>query len=104
MLEVAKNYDEEEKENDTRRAPEPVNLKYQKMINEMTMFLRNEDNRILCNKIDKNVQLINNTLFYLANEGEDNLEIKRNLNIFDTLKEVLLFEVQEDFIIIFQKY
>ena len=28
MLEVAKNYDEEEKENDTRRAPEPVNLNY----------------------------------------------------------------------------
>jgi len=98
MLEVVKNYDDEERENDNRAPPEPRNLKHEKMINEMKRFLRIEDNRILCNKIDMNGQLIN-TCFYLANQGEDNLEIERVLNIFNTLKEVLLFEVKEDFLI-----
>ena len=45
-----------------------------------------------------NSQLIN-TCFYLANKGEDNLEIERVINIFDTLKEVLLFQVEKDFLI-----
>ena len=63
----------------------------------MNKFLSDEDQRILCNKIDMNGQLIN-TCFYLANQGEDNLEIERVLNIFNTLKEVLLFEVKEDFL------
>ena len=60
----------------------------------MHYFLQDEDNRILCNKIDMNSQLIN-TCFYLSNQGEDNLEIDRVLNIFQTLKEVLLFDVTE---------
>ena len=53
-------------------------------------------NRILCNKIEMNSQLIY-TFFYLANHGEDNLEIERVLIIFETLKEILLFDVKEDF-------
>ena len=68
------------------------------MIEEMTNFLGNEDERILCNKIDMNSNLIH-TCLYLANQGEDNLEIERVLNIFNTLKEILLFDLSEDFII-----
>ena len=45
-----------------------------------------------------NSQLIY-TFFYLANHGEDNLEIERVLIMFETLKEILLFDVEEDFII-----
>ena len=64
----------------------------------MSKFLGNEDQRILCNKIDMNRKLIH-TCFYLANQGEENLEIDRVINIFDTLKEILNFEIKEDFII-----
>ena len=98
MLEVVKNYDQEERDNDTRRPPPHVNYLHEKMINRMKEFLQDEDNRILCNKIDMNSQLIN-TCFYLANQGEDNLEIERVLIIFETLQEVLLFEVTEEFLV-----
>ena len=97
MLEIVKNYDEEEKENDIRPIPIKKNIKYEKMIEEMTLFLGNEDQRILCNKIDMNNNLIH-TCLYLANQGEDNLEIERVLNIFNTLEEILLFNISEDFI------
>ena len=98
MLEVVKNYDEEENKNDKRKIPKPINKKHEKMVEEMKKFLKIEDNRILCNKIDMNNQLIY-TCFYLANNGEDLLEIERVLNMFETLKEVLLFEVKEEFIV-----
>ena len=98
MLDVVRNYDEEEVANDTRRPPTPVNLRRKKMLDLMKDFLKNEDYRILCNKIDMNSQLIN-TCFYLANEGEENLEINRVLLIFDTLQEVLLFTVTKDFLV-----
>ena len=48
MLEIVKNYDEEEKANDIRPIPIKKNIKYEKMIEEMTFFLGNEDQRILC--------------------------------------------------------
>jgi hypothetical protein len=102
MLEVVKNYDQEEVANDTRRPPTPVNLRRKKMLDLMKDFLKNEDYRILCNKIDMNSQLIN-TCFYLANEGEENLEINRVLLIFDTLQEVLLFTVTKDFLVYLAK-
>ena len=102
MLEIVKNYDEEEKNNDKREAPKKINFKYEKMINEMTAFLRDEDNRIICNKIDMNSQLIN-TCFYLANEGQDLLEIDRVLNIFETLEEILLFRINKDFLLALSK-
>ena len=98
MLEVVKNYDQEEIDNDDREAEKEKNIKEEKMKENMKLFLKNGDNRILCNKIDMNSQLIN-TCFYLANKGEDNLEIERVINIFDTLKEVLLFQVEKDFLI-----
>ena len=98
MIEIVKNYDEEEKINDIRPIPIKKNIKYEKMIEEMTFFLGNEDQRILCNKIDMNSNLIH-TCLYLANQGEDNLEIERVLNIFNTLEEILLFNLSEDFII-----
>ena len=98
MIEIVKNYDEEEKINDIRPIPIKKNIKYEKMIEEMTFFLGNEDQRILCNKIDMNSNLIH-TCLYLANQGEDNLEIERVLNIFNTLEEILLFNIDEDFII-----
>ena len=96
MLEIVKNYDEEEKENDIRVPPEKKNLKYEKMIENMNVFLSNEDQRILCNKIDMNKNLIH-TCLYLANQGEDNLEMERVISIFDTLKEILLFDISEEF-------
>ena len=102
MLDVVRNYDEEEVANDTRRPPTPVNLRRKKMLDLMKDFLKNEDYRILCNKIDMNSQLIN-TCFYLANEGEENLEINRVLLIFDTLQEVLLFTVTKDFLVCLAK-
>ena len=98
MLEIVKNYDQEEKENDIREIPIKKNKKYEKMIEEMSIFLSNEDQRILCNKIDMNKNLIH-TCLYLANNGEDNLEIERVFNIFQTLKEILLFDLSEEFII-----
>ena len=97
MMEIVKNYDEEEIENDIKEIPVKKNIKYEKMIEEMNNFLKNEDQRILCNKIDMNNKLIQ-TCLYLANQGEDNLEIDRVINIFNTLKEILLFELNEDFI------
>ena len=98
MLEIVKNYDEEEKENDIREPPVKNNLKYEKMIENMNIFLSDEDQRILCNKIDMNKNLIH-TCLYLANQGEENLEIERVINIFETLKEILPFEIKEEFII-----
>ena len=98
MLEIVKNYDEEEKENDIRVPPVKKNLKYEKMIENMNIFLSDEDQRILCNKIDMNKNLIH-TCLYLANQGEENLEIERVINIFETLKEILPFEIKEEFII-----
>ena len=98
MLEIVKNYDEEEKENDIRIPPVKKNLKYEKMIENMNIFLSDEDQRILCNKIDMNKNLIH-TCLYLANQGEENLEIERVINIFETLKEILPFEIKEEFII-----
>ena len=90
MLEIVKTYDKEEKENDIRPPPEIKNIKKEKMVFEMEKFIADIDNRILCNKIDMNGQLIN-TCFFLANQGEENLEIERVVKIFDTLQEVLLF-------------
>ena len=97
MLEIVKNYDEEEKKNDVRVPPPQKNLKYEKMIENMNIFLSDEDQRIYCNKIDMNRNLIH-TCLYLANQGEDNLEIERVYNIFDTLKEILLIEISEEFL------
>ena len=97
MLEIVKNYDREEKENDIRLPPEEKNYRYEKMIREMTNYLKEIDKRILCNKIDMNGQLIN-TCFFLANKGEEMLEIDRVIKIFDTLQEVLLFTVTKEFI------
>ena len=68
----------------------------------MTSFLSDIDNRILCNKIDMNGQLIN-TCFFLANQGEEMLEIDRVIKIFDTLQEVLLFTVEKKFIEVLAK-
>ena len=98
MLEIVKNYDREERENDIRPPPEIIDYKREKMIKEITSFVSDIDNRILCNKIDMNGCLIN-TCFFLANNGEDMLEIDRVLNIFNTLKEVLLFDVERSFLI-----
>ena len=98
MLEIVKNYDKEERENDIRPPPEKIDKKKEKMIKEITVFVSDIDNRILCNKIDMNGCLIN-TCFYLANNGEDMLEIDRVLRIFNTLKEVLLFDVERPFLI-----
>ena len=98
MLEIVKNYDQEEKDNDIREIPVKKNLKFEKMMDEMRKLLANEDERILCNKIDMNNNLMH-TCLYLANQGEDNLEISRVINIFNTLKEILLFDLSEGFII-----
>ena len=97
MLEIVKNYDKEERENDIRPPPKQRDFKQEKMIAEMTIFLSDINNRILCNKIDINGQLIN-TCFFLANQGEELLEIDRVIKIFDTLKEVLLFTIDRKFI------
>ena len=98
MLEIVKNYDKEERENDVRPPPEIIDYKKEKMIREITAFVSDIDNRILCNKIDMNGCLIN-TCFFLANNGEDMLEIDRVLNIFNTLREVLLFDIDRQFLI-----
>ena len=98
MLEIVKNYDKEELENDIRPPPEIIDYKKEKMIKEISAFVSDIDNRILCNKIDMNGCLIN-TCFFLANNGEDMLEIERVLKIFNTLKEVLLFDVEKPFLI-----
>ena len=102
MLEIVKNYDREEKENDIRPPPEIRNYRQERMNREMQIFLSDIDNRILCNKIDMNGQLIN-TCFFLANQGEEMLEIDRAIKIFDTLKEVLLFSVERKFIEVLAK-
>ena len=103
MLEIVKNYDKEERENDIRPPPKQRDFKQEKMIAEMTIFLSDINNRILCNKIDINGQLIN-TCFFLANQGEELLEIDRVIKIFDTLKEVLLFTIDRKFIETLAKY
>ena len=96
MLEIVKNYDQEEKDNDIREIPIKKNKKYEKMMEEMRKILANEDLRILCNKIDMNSNLMH-TCLYLANQGEDNLEFERVMTIFNTLKEILLFDLSEEF-------
>ena len=102
MLEIVKNYDKDERENDIRPPPEIIDYKKEKMIKEITLFVDDIDNRILCNKIDMNGCLIN-TCFFLANNGEDMLEIDRVLKIFTTLKEVLLFDVEKPFLVTLAK-
>ena len=102
MLEVVKNYDEEEVKNDIRPLPEEPNerierLKMERMVEYMGRFIDNEDNRIFCEKINENGRFIN-TIFFLANRGEDNLEIERIVKIFEVIKEVLLFTVDYQFI------
>ena len=39
-----------------------------------------------------------NTIFFLANKGEDNIEIERIVKIFEVIQEILLFKVDYDFI------
>ena len=63
----------------------------------MERFLQNEDHRIWCDKINQNSKFIN-TIFYLANKGEDNIEIERIVKIFEVIQEILLFKVDYDFI------
>ena len=102
MLEIVKNYDKEERDNDIRPPPEVRDFKYEKMIKEFSFFVSDIDNRILCNKIDMNGCLIN-TCFYLVNQGEEILEVERVLKIFDTLREVLLFSVNREFLLSLSK-
>ena len=102
MLEVVKNYDEDEVKNDIRPPPEEPKermerLKYEKMVRSMGKFIQNEDYRIWCEKINQNGRFIN-TIFFLANRGEDNLEIERIVKIFEIIKEILLFTVDYYFI------
>ena len=47
MLEIVKNYDKEERENDIRPPPKQRDFKQEKMIAEMTIFLSDINNRIL---------------------------------------------------------
>ena len=63
----------------------------------MGKFIQNEDYRIWCEKINQNGRFIN-TIFFLANRGEDNLEIERIVKIFEIIKEILLFTVDYYFI------
>ena len=102
MLEVVKNYDEDEVKNDIRPPPEEPSermerLKYEKMVRLMERFIQNEDYRIWCDKINQNGKFIN-TIFFLANKGEDNIEIERIVKIFEVIQEILLFKVDYDFI------
>ena len=102
MLEVVKNYDKEEVENDITPPPEDPNernerLKFEKMVRLMERFIQNEDYRIYCDKINQNGKFIN-TIFFLANKGEDNIEIDRVVKIFDVIKEILLFTVDYYFV------
>ena len=97
MREVVKNYDEEERKNDIRPPPEKRNLKEESMLHNLEMFLSNEDNEIRVRKIQDNNSLIN-TIFFLANNGEANLEVERIGRIFATLYDVLLVPIDSDFI------
>ena len=102
MLEVIKNYDEDEVKNDIIPPPEEPSermerLKYEKMVRLMERFIQNEDYRIWCDKINQNGKFIN-TIFFLANKGEDNIEIERIVKIFEVIQEILLFKVDYDFI------
>ena len=99
MLEIVKNYDEEEVKNDIKEPPEEHNYTFEKMIDNLNYFFyNNDDHRLLCNKIDTNSQLIN-TCIFLANDGNEMIRISRVVKMFDTLEEVLMFTVSEEFLI-----
>lgn len=97
MREVVKNYDEEERKNDVKLPPIKRNIKEENMLRNMEMFLSNEDNEIRCNKIQQNNSLIN-TIFFLANNGENNMEVERMGKIMGVLADILLVDIDQDFL------
>lgn len=99
MAEIVKNYDSTlDLDDDSPNQIIPHNYKEQNMLDNMRNFLYNTDNRIICNKIDSNGQLIN-TCIALSNKDKPLIKISRVIKILDTLNISLLLSVDERFLV-----
>ena len=68
-----------------------------KMKKDLEKLISNEDDFIRVKKFFLNYKLIS-TVLYLANDKQDNMELKRVVDIFDVLGENMLFDVDLFFI------
>ena len=98
LKEIVKKYDEEERINDIENnVSNNINDPNQdKLIENMDFMISNNDEFIVIKKFYLNSKIIN-TIFYLCNRGDDIMEIKRVIDIFEILSENLLFNIDYNF-------
>ena len=97
LKEIVKKFDEEERKNDPVPESQYEDVDKSRMLKNVETMLQDEDELLLMKKIYLNSKFINTVLF-LANKRENMIEIQRIIDIFDILKENLLFELDLKFL------
>ena len=97
LKEIVKKYDEEERlideDNNNIINEDPKQIK---LMEKMDNMLNNNDEFIIVKKMYLNAKTIY-TILFLCNKGEDYMEIKRVIDVFEILSENLLFNIDYDF-------
>ena len=103
LKEIVKKYDNDEilndeEENNTENNDNIIidDPKHIKILEKMNIMLSNNDEFILVKKLYLNSKTIYTVLF-LCSKGEDFIEIKRVIDVFEILSENLLFNIDYDF-------
>ena len=99
LKEIVKKYDEDERNNDlennvNNNIDDPNQVK---LMENMDFMLSNNDEFIVIKKFYLNSKIIN-TILFLCNRGDDLMEIKRVIDVFEILSENLLFNIDYNFI------
>lgn len=97
LKEIVKQYDEEERKADPPIEEVREDPSEQRMIKRIEEMFQNFDEFVIVKKIYLNSRFINTVLF-LTNKGEDVIEFKRIIDIFEILSENLLFNFDLKFI------
>ena len=90
-------YDKNERNIDMELPVEQVDINEERMIENLRYFMSSEDNEIRVLKIMEKAKFIN-TIMYLALEGNDIIPINRLVKIFDVISEVMLIDIDENFL------
>ena len=102
LKEIVCKYDEEERKNNQSSEMELPDPKHIEIINNIELMLENPEYLSIIKQIYINSKFIN-TILFLANGGEDNIEMKRIINIFTILSQNLLFNFDIDFLTMLAK-
>lgn len=97
LKEIVKKYDKEERDNDPPVEVIEEDPNKTRMFSKMEEMFENEEDLLIVKKLYLNAKFIY-TVLSLANRNQDVIEIYRIVNIFEILRENLLFDIDLSFI------